>query len=492
MTGAHSHPGSGATCRGGRAVALLGLLLAAGAAAGWATWPQDGRQPHIPPTTRTPGCIDGGCHAETMSHDFLHGPTAVAACTMCHEYSNPAAHDFELKSQGRELCDFCHINMTGTEGPVVHEPVATGDCLSCHNPHGAKDRKLMRRDSAAALCADCHEDAEGAHVHDPVAQGDCLSCHAPHTAQHAALLPMPRRELCLSCHEAVGSELMTSAHIHDPVQGDCMDCHDAHASETPGVLLAPAAELCASCHEPTAALAHAAPRGHSPVFEGRACLNCHLPHASRSPALQFDDPTAACLECHKPHEDTAPAAKEKPNPAAPVFRDTQPRVIAADHPAAPPAPDLGVGLAHMHGPVADSDCAACHDVHGAEHTRLLSKPLAEGFYAPFSEQAYALCFSCHDKKLVMETPTAGATRFRDGEVNLHTAHVRGEQGRTCRACHTTHASETPAQIRKTAAFGQWQLPLNFTLTENGGSCAPGCHKPASYQRGPADGAAQAP
>src|SRR5690606_21700744 len=206
-TATHLEPGPPGGRRGGRAAALFGLLLAAGAAAGWATWPQEGRQPHIPPTTRTPGCIDGGCHAETVSHEFLHGPTAVAACTMCHDYTNPAAHDFELKAEGPACCDFCTIDMPGTRAPVVPNPLAQGDCLSGHNPHGASDRRLMRRESAAALCADCHEDAAtGAHVHEPVAQGDCLSCHSPHTAQHAALLPMPRRELCLSCHEAVGAD----------------------------------------------------------------------------------------------------------------------------------------------------------------------------------------------------------------------------------------------------------------------------------------------
>jgi hypothetical protein len=34
-------------------------------------------------------------------------------------------------------------------------------------------------------------------------------------------------------------------------------------------------------------------------------------------------------------------------------------------------------------------------------------------------------------------------------------------------------------------FGTWSLPVKFEQTENGGSCAPGCHAVQKYKHGSA-------
>jgi hypothetical protein len=71
---------------------------------------------------------------------------------------------------------------------------------------------------------------------------------------------------------------------------------------------------------------------------------------------------------------------------------------------------------------------------------LLSKPYPETFYAEFNPENFAMCFTCHDKKLVEAKEAEGLTGFRNGKQNLHFAHVNKEKGRTCRACHEKHAS----------------------------------------------------
>ena len=100
-----------------------------------------------------------------------------------------------------------------------------------------------------------------------------------------------------------------------------------------------------------------------------------------------------------------------------------------------------------HGPVKDGTCSGCHDVHGSNVTRLLAKPYPETFYAKFDPDNFALCFSCHDKKLVETKEAEGLTGFRNGTQNLHYVHVDKEKGRTCRACHETHAGPNPVQLR---------------------------------------------
>ena len=64
------------------------------------------------------------------------------------------------------------------------------------------------------------------------------------------------------------------------------------------------------------------------------------------------------------------------------------------------------------------------------------------------------------------------TSFRDGDVNLHYLHVnKAKRGRTCRACHSTHASKHNVIIRDSVPFGRWELPINRpTLTTTPRAC----------------------
>ena len=46
-------------------------------------------------------------------------------------------------------------------------------------------------------------------------------------------------------------------------------------------------------------------------------------------------------------------------------------------------------------------------------------------------------------------PTSDATRFRNGEDNLHYRHVVGprkDRGRSCRLCHAPHLAANPALV----------------------------------------------
>jgi len=135
-----------------------------------------------------------------------------------------------------------------------------------------------------------------------------------------------------------------------------------------------------------------------------------------------------------------------------------------------------------HGPVKEGNCSGCHNMHGSDVTRLLTKPYPESFYVKYDPDNFALCFSCHDKKLVEAKEAEGLTGFRNGTQNLHFVHVDQDKGRTCRVCHETHASPNPVHLRESVPYGQWMLPINFQQSATGGSCAPGCHKEYGYDR----------
>jgi predicted CXXCH cytochrome family protein len=137
----------------------------------------------------------------------------------------------------------------------------------------------------------------------------------------------------------------------------------------------------------------------------------------------------------------------------------------------------------QHAPVAQKDCSACHQPHGSDHTRLCIAEYPPEFYAPFEPANYALCFTCHDEKMVTSAETVTETRFRDGNKNLHFAHVnRQDRGRICRACHEVHASKLPYLIRDSVPYGSmgWMLKVGFTRNADGGTCDKTCHTTRTY------------
>lgn len=438
---------------------VLGTITSGWGTAGAAAALPD--QPLQRPAGRTKDCTNAGCHAQQQQFKFQLGPVAVGACDMCHAYVDERKHTFKLKEQKEALCTFCHIAGGAAVGKVVHKPFQEGDCLSCHNPHGGASRAILRKENLAALCADCHNDVtkKKPHLHGPVASGSCAACHASHRAAFPGLLAAQGRELCLSCHEQMGTQLAQMKSVHKPIEGDCQQCHETHASDHKMQLKKPPLELCESCHEPVQKLVTAATFKHSATVTGDACLNCHTSHGSDIGKLMKAEPSKACLSCHdkkiqvsKDHVVASMAAVKDPK----QFK---------------------------HGPLKDGDCSGCHVPHGGEVSRLLAKPYPDTFYQPFDIDKYSLCFSCHDKQLVLLEKTSGLTKFRNGEQNLHFLHVnKTDKGRNCRACHNTHTSTQPLHLRETVPYGKWEMPVSFKQSDTGGSCKPGCHEEMGYDR----------
>jgi predicted CXXCH cytochrome family protein len=219
-----------------------------------------------------------------------------------------------------------------------------------------------------------------------------------------------------------------------------------------------APELCFDCHDDIEELLSDATARHDPLTTGDSCVNCHNPHASSVEQLLLKEPMDLCLSCHD-------EALESDNGKLANIGQ-----LLADNPS-------------HHGPITQKDCSSCHQVHGGENFRMLAEAYPARFYAPFDEDSYALCFSCHESDMVLDEHTDDLTNFRNGELNLHFLHVnRKVKGGTCRACHNTHASKKPKHITETVPFGEWDIPLNFQQTATGGSCRPGCHKLYRYDR----------
>ncbi len=118
----------------------------------------------------------------------------------------------------------------------IHEPVK--NCTVCHGAlrRANSSRKVQLVAEVPQLCFACHKEysALEAWVHGPVATGNCLLCHEPHKAKNESLLRKPVPELCYQCHEEQAIRLIK--HHAAESYSRCTDCHEGHASTARGLL----------------------------------------------------------------------------------------------------------------------------------------------------------------------------------------------------------------------------------------------------------------
>lgn len=419
----------------------------------------------LPSLVHAETCITATCHANLGAFKEKHAPVAKGECLACHvrksaEHPVKGGKSFALAAKGGALCAMCHKGIGKLR--YVHVPVREGDCLSCHNPHGASKRNLIEvGDDQNKMCLPCHDGLPTTerYLHGPFSSGECTTCHSPHDSDERFLLKKKEKELCFTCHSEFPIEMQKAGYIHPPVkEKPCASCHNPHGSSAPHILKQKLPDLCIKCHQSMGRKLKLLKTPHKPVVEGKLCRNCHSSHFSKGRGLLPEDRKGLCLGCHNTE-----------NLGNPPLRNI--------------AKELA-GKKSLHGPIQKGSCSGCHDPHGSNFSKGLLEKYPEGTYAPFADESYDLCLKCHKKNLLRFADTSIYTEFRNGKRNLHYVHVADRvKGHTCRACHEIHASNGAKLISEEGVpFGQWKILLHFEKTATGGSCAPGCHRRYAYDR----------
>ena len=182
-------------------------------------------------------------------------------------------------------------------------PALEEGCGSCHAEEGGK---LRVRDQKTA-CYGCHDDfGKGGNpeifLHEPVAAGECTSCHDPHFSARSKLQKPGKG--CRECHDAPREKGV----VHAPVKaGQCTGCHDPHAGVAPKQLVRKGNSLCTKCHENFHWMHRSAIVGGAMTKlppdvrrDGNelSCLACHLHHQSPNERLLAKSTPELCLGCH--------------------------------------------------------------------------------------------------------------------------------------------------------------------------------------------------
>ncbi len=397
------------------------------------------------------------CHSDIIKHKILHVP-AEDDCESCHQstgnkHPRVKLKGFTLTEKMPELCYMCHESKTDKK--YVHQANKNGKCNTCHSPHGSEYANLLPKPTSSEMCAKCHNLNLKKNIHAPIELDGCNSCHDSHQSDYPNLLLKEKSELCSSCHDNIKTE-KKAEFLHAPFDDDCFNCHTAHSSDKAFLLTESTPGLCYTCHDDIQTKLTKSKTVHQVAKDTKNCRNCHSPHASSHSNILLANENDLCFKCHNKKiisgTDTIENIKEKLTEAQ-----------------------------YKHAPLEDG-CNSCHDPHGSDNNYLLIASFPSDEYAKASTGTFELCFNCHDADLLNQQFSETATNFRNGNRNLHYTHINGKKGRNCNICHDVHASKTQFLIKQKSIFGTWEMPMNFRVLKNGGSCRTGCHEKKEYDR----------
>lgn len=370
--------------------------------------------------------------------EFLHAPYEDRVCNGCHA----VADSFTIPATDVETCRDCHAQHVQYERTDwVHGPVASGQCMTCHEPHKSPYRGLLVN-RQPDMCFECH-DAQGileqpyhAEVVDVLLASDRLGGKAKvqPTAQSAAEAASSTvlTDESAAVQDAAGEggsaaantleagTPMVMANDQTPEPRDaavvrgarrdfvCTRCHDPHAAGN-RLLLADSRSY--KLRRRTAAQAVSA----HVAWTDDDCGKCHLRDKSNVLAQDID---AVCIDCHDSVDADIRAAQ------AQAGRDTQDtwtemrtEAQTSTPPTAGHSPASGASRPRLHEALLEGGCTTCHTPHQSMLDHLI-KPAGE-----------ALCFRCHKPEEV-QTPEHPIVHRVD-----------------CLSCHTGHHVERPHMLK---------------------------------------------
>ena len=307
--------------------------------------------------------------------------------------------------------------------------------------------------------SECHpvREAPGLISHPSFLEEWCDRCHTDHASTTPMLLSAEPNELCLQCHTK--TETHERSVVHPPGGDNCVACHSPHQSTVSHLLREESMLLdCARCHAEDLKAASEKPFRHRFFNPQTECASCHYAHQGGETGYLRENLGETCLTCHDMSIKVEGRHLER---VGQVIRESR----------------------HVHPPLKEDACHACHTPHGSMQSSLLRDDYPAGNYARYERENYNLCWSCHDPNLVEATETVDSTGFRHGTTNLHAVHVlQSKRGRACHTCHSPHASERPHLLRESTTFGSWVGEFQFTPLPDGGNCTTACHRPKEYIR----------
>jgi len=354
-----------------------------------------------------------------------------------------------LDREGRLQCTACHDPHNNQYGNfLVMDNSASALCLTCHNPPGWTTSPHALSGIAAPavitvrLASASRPNSKfAARIKSATIAGiGCENCHISHRAAaktHLMQSETPEQN-CFSCHNGITVKqdlaadfdkpsvhpitLNSDSHspVEDPVNPPmrhvtCADCHNAHAANAATAFTPNASGALAGVTGISAAGGTLTPL----TKEYQLCFRCHADSAERGPAtvqrqyiqtntrLQFSTGN----QSFHPVEAVGRNLASVPSLIMPWTVNSL--IYCTDCHNSDSGPKAGGNGAN--GP------------HGSIYRPLLERNLNLGDFQGESAGAYALCYKCHSRPVVLSSAS----------FPLHESHVVNDQA-ACTTCHDSH------------------------------------------------------
>lgn len=311
----------------------------------------------------------------------------------------------------------------------------------------------------AGAVAPCPVSAFSGHQDPAKMVSRCTPCHSSHGVSNTPMLREAGDEFCLGCHSTRSADpqrkrslgMSTSAHPADIESelrkpyphrwASCQDCHSVHGVQS-------------------------VRRGLVEPFT--------MGQVKASPKRGFDTEADLCLSCHgtrgvgggDPHD--LRALLDPRNPSYhPVLATGPARNVPSLR--SPLSTDSRVNCTDCH---TNDDPAGPRGPHGSRQDGGLGTAMNQQEGQPESESAYALCYACHDRQVVLEQDA----------FPLHSEHVVDNRI-PCNFCHEPHGATSalalirfnePTVLQGVTASSSGVL-IYESLGTGSGACFLTCH-----------------
>lgn len=174
---------------------------------------------------------------------FFHTKEREAACSHCHSMRSNERPGVAFLDVNTSNCYTCH--KTVTQEKFAHAPAVNWLCGSCHSGDVGSDNaadagrsKYLAQEPVNELCFKCHKENKRLwesykYRHEPLDSGRCNKCHNPHSSPYSKFVRKPVDQICLSCHKEkhIQAKARKGSLCAGTSEGKrCVVCHTPHAS----------------------------------------------------------------------------------------------------------------------------------------------------------------------------------------------------------------------------------------------------------------------
>lgn len=370
-------------------------------------------------------------------------------------------------SKDHPVSFFYNSDLAGIDGQLNNPSTLTGpvklenqkvQCISCHDPHrDLFDNFLTATNRYSELCIYCHDRNYWNNTNhklsnsiwngsgpDPwprtefptVTENACENCHNPHNADGKKRLMNYQQEEnnCLICHNGNVAEKNIEVQFTKLYKHNVAGYLQVHDPEEPNVVQTRHVE-CEDCHNPHASNNQpAAPPDISGKLAGVKGVNTNGSDVNPS---QYE--YEICYRCHADSPD---------KPASPTIRQIEQNNVRYEfdpsNPSFHPVESIGVNpnVPSLIPPYTTASliyCSDCHasdgsnspgGTHGSIYPQILKLQYLTIDYTPESAAAYALCYLCHSREVIINSTGSFGN-------NVHRRHIVWENT-PCNICHDPH------------------------------------------------------